>query len=177
MLTREQKREQVAELSEKLQRANCLYLADYRGVDVESVNELRTRIHREGEGEYEYRVAKNTLLKRAVEGSDFAKLSDQLTGPTAVALSFGDPAGLARILTDFAKECEVFEVRAGVVEGELVDLESIRKLAALPGKQELRGMLAGTVQAPLRNLAGTLHALLGHVRNALEQRQQQLEAE
>ena len=68
MLTRAQKEEQVAEFKEKFERATCVYLADYRGVDVQSVNQLRSRIHKEGEGHYEYHVAKNSVLKRAAEG-------------------------------------------------------------------------------------------------------------
>jgi large subunit ribosomal protein L10 len=81
------------------------------------------------------------------------------------------------VLVDFAKENEKFEIKGGVVEGEVVDLDTIRQLASLPGKQELRAMVAGTLQAPLRNLAGTLQALLGHLRGALEARQHQLETE
>jgi large subunit ribosomal protein L10 len=82
---------------------------------------------------------------------------------------------VARVLVDYAKENEKLQVKGGVADGEIVDLAAVRVLAALPTKHELRGMLAGTVQAPLRNLAGTMYALLGHLRNALEQRQGQLE--
>ena len=117
MLTRAQKEEQVAELKEKFSRATCVYLADYRGVDVQSVNELRRRIRREGNGEFEYRVAKNRLLRRASEDSEVASIVDHFSGPTALALSYGDPVGLARILVDFAKSQESFELKAGVVEG------------------------------------------------------------
>ena len=78
------------------------------------------------------------------------------------------------MLVDFAKENDKFEIKGGVVEGEVVDLETINRLAALPGKEQLRAMLAGTLQNPLRNLAGTLSGLLGQLRNALERRQEQL---
>ena len=111
MLTRVRKEEKVAELKEKLSRATCVYIADYRGLGVESVNLLRRRVRQEGAGEYEYQVAKNRLLKLAVQGSSVAGLSEHFEGPTAVALSYGDPAGLAKILNDFSKEHDAFEIK------------------------------------------------------------------
>ena len=83
---------------------------------------------------------------------------------------------MAKVLVAFAKENEKFKIKGGVVDGAAADLAAINALATLPGKHELRGMLAGTLQSPLRNLAGTLQSLLGNLRNALEQRQQKLEA-
>ena len=113
MLTRAQKEEQVVELKEKFGRATCVYVADYRGVDVKSVSELRGRIRKEGGGDYEYRVSKNSVLRRAAVDSDVAHLVDRFEGPTAVAITYGDAVGLAKILVDFAKEYEVFELKAG----------------------------------------------------------------
>ncbi|MFQ5503260.1 MAG: 50S ribosomal protein L10 [Planctomycetota bacterium] len=176
MRTREYKIREVEELHRKLSGANSVVLVDYRGLTVADANELRSRLRAVGEGQIEYRVAKNTLLKRAAAGTAAEGISAHLAGPTAVALSYDEPASLAKVLVDYAKEHESFEIKAGLVEGELFDLEQIRRLAELPSKDQLRGMLAGTLQAPLRNLAGTLYALLGHLRNALEQRQQKLEA-
>ena len=151
-------------------------LADYRGLTVVQANELRVLLRKAGEGQIEYRVAKNTLLRRAVEGTNAEGLTAHLTGPTAVALSYDEPGALAKSLVDFQKDNEIFEIKGGWVEGEVVSLDEIRALANLPTKEELRGMLAGTVQAPLRNLAGALHSLLGSVRGVLEQRQKQLES-
>jgi ribosomal protein L10 len=115
MLTRTQKEEQVAHLRERFDRATGVIVADYRGIGVQEINQLRCKL-RDGDDEYEYRVSKNTLLRRAVEGSQAAVLLDQFEGPTAVALSFGDPIALAKILVDFAKEHEVFEIRAGLLD-------------------------------------------------------------
>lgn len=153
MLTRSQKEEQVAALKEKLGRATSLYVADYRGIDVESANRLRRRVRAEGEGAYEYRVLKNSVLRRAVEGSPFAGVSDAFAGPTAVALSFGDPVGLAKILDDFAKDHEQFELKGGVVDGATLGREQIATLATLPSLDELRGRLVGLLQAPAAKLA------------------------
>lgn len=177
MLTRAQKEAEVADLHERLDRASSVVAVDYRGLTVQELQDLRGKLRESGEGQIEYRVAKNTLLKIAARETDVAGLDRFLTGPTAVAISFEDASAAAKVLVDFAKDNEKLEIKGGVVEGEVIDLAGVQALARLPGKQELRGMLAGTLQAPLRNLAGTLHALLGHLRGALEQRQGQLEAE
>ena len=152
MLTRAQKEEQVSNLREKFGRATSFYLADYRGVDVESVNRLRRRIRVEGNGDYEYAVIKNSVLRRAASESGVEGLSDHLKGPTALALSYGDPVGLAKILVDFAKDVEVFELKGGVVDGQPVDTPAIGRLATLPGLDELRGKLVGLLQAPATKL-------------------------
>lgn len=177
MLTRAKKEEQVANLKSLLEGANTLLAVDYRGLTVSDKNDLRARLRQIGDAKLKYQVAKNTLLRRAIDGTDAAGLEGFLSGPTALAIAYDEPSALAKALVGYAKDNEKFEIKGGVVEGEVVDLDTIRRLAALPSKLELQGMLAGTLQAPLRNLAGTLQSLLGHVRNALEQRQAQLEAE
>ena len=177
MLTREQKAQEVELLREKVAGANAILLVDYRGLTVPDANDLRARLRAAGEGQIEYRVTKNTLLLRALDGTPAAGLAKYCKGPTALALAYDEPAGLAKALVDYSKDNELFEIKAGFVEGDVVGLDQILALAALPSKLELRGMLAGTLQAPMRNLAGTLHALLGHLRNALDARQQQLEGQ
>ena len=156
MLTRAQKQQWVAELKEKFGRATCVYLADYRGVDVKSANQLRRRIRREGKGDYEYRVVKNSVLRRAAVDSDVEQLLEAFQGPTAVAISYGDPVGLAKILVAFAKENEVFELKAGVFEGKAVDPGKIGALATLPSLDALRARLVGLIQAPATKLARLL---------------------
>ena len=153
MLTRAQKEEQVVEFKEKFGRATCVYLADYRGVDVKSVSELRGRIRKEGGGDYEYRVSKNSVLRRAAADSDVAHVIDRFEGPTAVAISYGDVVGLAKILVDFAKEYEVFELKAGVFDGRAIEPEEIGTLATLPSLDALRGRLIGLIQASATQLA------------------------
>jgi len=153
VLTRAQKEEQVAVLKEKFGRATCVYVADYRGVDVQSVAALRTRIRREGQGDFEYRVTKNSVLRRAAEGSSIAGIAASFRGPSAIAISYGDPVGLARILTDFAKEHEVFQLKAGVLEGRAIQPAEIGTLATLPSLEELRGKLVGLLLAPATKLA------------------------
>ncbi len=174
MLTRAQKEADLALLKESVAKAAALIAVDYRGMNVDEVNDLRSKL-RQAEGEIQYRVAKNTLLRLAVDGTDCAPASPHFTGPTAVAIATEDASTMARILVDFAKDCEKLEIKGGVVDGEAADMAMIEALAKLPTKDELRGMLAGTLQAPLRNLAGTLNGLLSSVRNALDARKNQLE--
>jgi large subunit ribosomal protein L10 len=156
VLTRTQKEEQVAELKEKFGRATCVYVADYRGVDVQSVAALRTRIRKEGQGDFEYRVTKNSVLRRAAEGSDVAGIAESFRGPSAIAISYGDPVGLARILVDFARDHEVFQLKAGVLEGRPIQAAEIGTLATLPSLDELRGTIVGLLLAPATKLARLL---------------------
>jgi large subunit ribosomal protein L10 len=153
LLSRAQKETQVAELREKFTRATCVYLVDYRGLGVESLNKLRRRVRKEGNGNYEYRVLKNSVLRRAAEGSDYASITEHFVGPTAIALSFGDPAGLAKILDQFAEENQAFALKGGVVDGSPVTRADIAVLATLPSLDELRGKIVGLLLAPATKLA------------------------
>lgn len=152
MLNRAQKESQVAELKDMFGRATTIYVADYRGLDVESVNELRRRVRSEGGGEWVYRVTKNSVLRRAAAGSNVEGIVEHFRGPTAVALSYGDPVGLAKVLEEFAKSHEVFELKGGLVEGEAVGRAEIATLATLPSLDQLRGRLVGLLQAPATKL-------------------------
>lgn len=176
MLTRQQKEEQVEVLRGKLAKASSLVALDYRGMTVSEANALRQKLRQAGGKSIEYRVAKNTLLKIAARGTALEPIGKHLEGPTAVAIAYEEPTAMAKVLIAYAKENEKLKIKGGVVDGEVADLAALTAISTLPGKQELRGMLAGTLQSPLRNLAGTLQSLLGHLRNALEQRQQKLEA-
>lgn len=158
MLTRAEKETEVAELQDRFQRASSVFLAEYRGLTVAAVDRLRARLRTEGQGAFEYRVSKNTLLRRAVAGSAGESLLPHLRGPTAVAFSFGDPARLAKLLVDYARENEVFQLRAGVVEGKAVGAAEIATLATLPSLDGLRGRLIGLVQAPATKLVRVLAA-------------------
>ena len=153
MLTRAQKTEQVGELREKFARATSVYVADFRGLDVQSLNKLRRRIRSEGRGAYEYRVAKNTILRRAADGSPVAGIVSHFEGPTAIAISFGDPVGLAKIMTEFAKDNEKLTLRGGLLDGKPVDVAEIGTLATLPTLEALRGKIIGLILAPATKLA------------------------
>lgn len=157
MLTRTQKEQTVAELREKMARATSVIVADYRGLTVEQVNGLRGKLRAAGD-EYEYHVAKNTLLRRASEGGPLAELTPHFRGPTAVAFAYGDPIGLAKTLVDYAKDHETFELKGGFLEGRPIDTQEIATLATLPSLDALRGKLVGLLQAPAQKIAMVLAA-------------------
>jgi len=152
VLTRTQKEEQVADLKEKFGRASCVYLADFRGLDVESANALRSKLHTEGGGDFEYRVTKNTVLRLAAGDTDVASIAEHFQGPTAIAISYGDPVALAKVLADFAKDREAFALKAGILEGNAVTPEEIAQIAKLPSMDQLRGTIIGLIQAPATKL-------------------------
>ena len=172
MLSRAQKTEQISELKDKFERATSVIVADYRGIDVPAVNTLRNKLR---EGEYEYRVAKNTLLRLACEGTGVEVIRDHFEGPTAVAISFGDPAGLAKTLVDYAKDHDDFEIRGGMVDGKALDTAEVGTLATLPTLDELRGKLVGLIQAPATKIAGVLQAPAGQLARVVAARKDALE--
>jgi large subunit ribosomal protein L10 len=176
VLSRAQKEEQVAELKEKFGRATCVYVADYRGLDVEALNQLRRRVRREGGGAWEYRVTKNTVLRRAAEGSDVAGIAAHFQGPTAIAVSYGDPVGLAKLLDEFARNHESFALKGGVLEGAPIDSGQIATLATLPGLDELRARLAGLLLAPATKLARLLNEPGAQLARLFDARARQEEA-
>jgi len=152
VLTRAQKEEQVSVMRDKFGRATSIILADYRGLNVPEADSLRSQIRSEGTGDFEYQVVKNAVLRLAVAGEGTEALSEHLTGPTAVAISYGDPAGLAKLLVDYAKEHEVFELKGGYLDGEAIDTGQIETLATLPSLDELRGKIVGLLNAPATKL-------------------------
>jgi large subunit ribosomal protein L10 len=176
VLTRAQKEEQVADLKERFARASSIYLADFRGLDVQSVNQLRRRIRRDGEGSFEYCVTKNSLLRRAAADSPVAQVAAHFEGPTAIALSYGDPVGLARILSDFARDHDVFRLKGGVVEGRALAPREIAELATLPSLEALRGKLVGLLQAPAARLMRLLLAPGGQLARLLDARSREAQA-
>jgi len=170
VLTRAQKEREVAELREKFARATSVFVADYRGLDVQSVHDLRKRLRGEGPGRYEYRVTKNTLLRRAVEGSTLASLEPSFDGPTAIAIAYGDPLRLAKVLVDWAKSHEVFRLKAGWLEGKPLAREEIATLATLPSLEELRGRIVGLLLAPATKLVRVVAAPAGQLARVVEAR-------
>jgi large subunit ribosomal protein L10 len=157
MLNRTQKEEAVAELRDKLGRASSVFLADYRGLTVEEVNTLRRSL-RQASDDYEYRVAKNSLLLRASNDTPLAELAPHFEGPTALAISYAEPVGLAKVLVDYAKEHQAFELKGGFMDGKPLDQGEIATLATLPSLDQLRATLVGLIQAPATKIAAVVAA-------------------
>ncbi|MCA9510522.1 MAG: 50S ribosomal protein L10 [Myxococcota bacterium] len=157
MLTRAQKEEQVAVMRDKIGRATSIIVADYRGLTVGQVDKLRGQLRAHGGDAYEYQVVKNSVLRLACAGAAAEALNDHFAGPTAVAISYGDPVGLAKVLVDYAKENEIFALKGGFLDGKAIDTGEIQTLATLPSLDQLRGQLVGLLQAPASKLARLLN--------------------
>jgi large subunit ribosomal protein L10 len=175
VLSRAQKEEQVVELREKFGRATGLFLADYRGLKVDEVNELRRKLREEEESQPEYRVAKNAMLKLAAAGTDCESIAELCEGPTALAIAYGYPVALAKTLVDFAKQHEVFELKGGILDGSPLDSAAVAKLATLPSLTEIRAQMVGLIQAPATKLVRLLNEPAGQLARLVEARRGALE--
>jgi len=146
----EMKQPVITEISEKIKNAQAVVLVDYRGLTVAQDTELRKALRAEG---VTYKIYKNTMMKRAFEGTDFAQMDDMLNGPSAMAVSETDPAAPARILCDFAKKNDALQVKGGVCEGRFFDENTIKEIASIPPRDQLLSRLLGSVQSPITNFA------------------------
>ena len=174
MLTRTQKQEQIDTLRDKFGRATSVFVADYRGLTVGQATDLRTKLRSET-AEVEYQGVKNSVLRRATSDSDLDVLKDSFNGPTAVAISYGDPAALAKVLVDYAKKNDVFELKGAFLDGRSLDGGEISTLAKLPSLNELRGALVGLLQAPATKLARLLNEPGSQLARLVEARRNAIE--
>lgn len=149
----EKKQAVVSEIAAKLREAQVLIMAEYRGMDVASVTELRSRARGAGVSLHVY---KNSLARRAVRGTPFEALSGKMVGPLMYGFST-DPVVGAKLLADFAKQNEFFAIKAGAMPNAVMSGEDVTALAALPGRQELLAQLVGTMQAPVAKFVRTLN--------------------
>ncbi|PIE42750.1 MAG: 50S ribosomal protein L10 [Gammaproteobacteria bacterium] len=156
----EDKKAIVAEVNEAASDALSVVIADYRGVTSIGMTQLRSSCR---EQNVYMRVVRNTLAKRAVAGTEFECIDDALVGPTILAFSMEDPGAAARILKDFAKENDAFEIKALAVGGELLGADRIDRLAKLPTRDQALSMLAAVIQAPVTKLVRTLNDVPGKV--------------
>ena len=146
----------VDKIAEEIKDAQSVVLVDYRGLTVAQDTELRKQLREAG---VIYKVYKNTMMKRAFEGTEFAALDDCLEGPSAIAISKDDATAPARIICDFAKKAEALEVKAGVVEGSVYDAAGIQELSKIPSREVLLSKLLGSLQSPITNLARVLNQI------------------
>lgn len=130
--------------------AESVVLVDYRGLTVAQDTELRKQLREAG---IIYKVCKNTMMKRAFEGTEFAALEEHLEGPSAIAISKDDATAPARILCKFAKDAKALELKCGVVEGTVYDVAGLTELAKIPSREELLSRLLGSMQSPITNFA------------------------
>ena len=146
----------VDEISGVINGAQSVVVVDYRGLTVAEDTQLRKQLREAG---VTYKVYKNTLVSRAVDGTDFESLRDVLEGPSAFAVSADDATAPARILAKFAKTAPKLEIKAGVVEGTYYDAEGMKAIASVPSREELLSKLLGSLQSPITNLARVLNQI------------------
>ncbi len=146
----------VQAIADDVKDAASVVLVDYRGLTVAEDTELRKQLREAG---VIYKVCKNTMMKRAFEGTEFAALDEHLEGPSAIAISKDDATAPARILAKFAKTAKALELKAGVVEGEAYDQAGLQQLASIPSRDELLAKLFGSLQSPITNLARVLNQI------------------
>ena len=140
----------VAAIAEDIKDAASVVLVDYRGLTVTEDTALRKQLREAG---VIYKVCKNTMMRRAFEGTEFAGLDSYLEGPSAIAISKDDATAPARILCKFAKDAKALELKAGVVEGTVYDSAALSELAKIPSRDELLSKFLGSIQSPITNFA------------------------
>jgi large subunit ribosomal protein L10 len=173
-MLRQDKERIASELAERLKSSQNLLVADYRGLTMPEIDELRSKLLETGA---RFSVVKNTLTRRAAEEAGVKQLLDLIDGPTAIAFidAEGDPAAAAKILNDTARAHDVLVIRGGLLEGDTVSDVEIKRLATLPPADVVRAQFAGAVAAPLTTIVGLFTAPLRDLVNVLDARITQLQ--
>jgi large subunit ribosomal protein L10 len=175
-MQKQEKERVVAQLTERLQSSQTLIVADYRGLTMTQIDDLRTKLLEHGA---RFQVVKNTLTRRAAEAAGADALLALLEGPTAIAFLEvdGDPVAVAKAIGATARETRVLEVRGGILEGRSVTAAEIGTLAALPPVEQLRGQVLGAIAAPLYSVVGLFNAPLQNLVGLIDARIEQLGGE
>ena len=147
----------VADLHQRLTRSQAVFVTDFTGLNVESINKLRRDLKQRGD---EYRVVKKTLLRRASQETPVSAIEDLLVGPCGITISYGDPVASAKLLADFAKDREKFAFKGGVLQGRPISAEDVGQLAKMPSREILLGQLLSALVAVPTGLVSTLSAII-----------------
>jgi large subunit ribosomal protein L10 len=170
-MARPEKVAEVEILTEKMQKSEGVILADFSGLTVIEVNELRVKCREQG---VEFRVVKNSLARRAATAADLTDLDGLFSGPTAIAFGFESPVEPAKVLAEFAKQNEKIQIKGGLAEGKLISVAEVEALGALPGRDELLAMIARGFNAPTQGfvnvLQGTVSAFVRALSAVADQR-------
>ncbi len=171
-MNRQEKEESITTLQKQIDRYKGAVLTNFRGLKVEQLNAIRQRLRDE---KISFHVVKNTLMKIASKGTDLEKISSHFEGPTAVAVSHGNPISLVKILLDFVKTQPALEIKVGLIEGTVVAPGDMKNIAAMPSREVLFSQILGGIQMPAAEVCGTVHALFREVLGVLQARVDQLE--
>jgi large subunit ribosomal protein L10 len=164
-MANQEKEALVSDIKQKLETSKTVVLADYRGLNVAEVTELRKKMREAG---IDYKVLKNTMTSRAAKAANIEGLDQYLSGPIALAFSYNDYTAPAKILSEFAKNHKNLELKAGILDGKVIDFEAVKNLADLPSREVLLGKVAGMLQAPIRGLVTVLAGPLRNFAYAVE---------
>lgn len=156
-LSLEQKQAVVSEVAAQLAKAQAVIVAENRGLPVEVVTGLRAKARKSG---LYLRVLKNTLARRAVKGTPFEKLAEQMSGPLMYGIA-QDPVAGAKVLSEFAKDNELFVIKGGAMPNVVMSTKDVKALATMPSREELLAKLVGTLQAPIVKLVRTMNEVPG----------------
>jgi len=151
-----QKQLVIDEIREKLEKAKSAVVIDYIGITVAQADAMRKKLR---DANVDYTVYKNTLVKRAIEGTQYEQLAEVLEGPSAFALSYEDPAAPAKQLSDIIKEYKKMEFKAGVIEGAFYDAKGVQQVALIPSRDELIAKFMGSIQSPVSKVVRTFQAI------------------
>jgi large subunit ribosomal protein L10 len=155
-VNKQEKAAVVKDLTEQFGESTTLFVADYRGLDMPEITELRSRLR---EADAQFSVVKNTLARRAAKDAGLEEVAEMFSGPTAIAWVRGDAAAVAKALKDFAKTREgILELRGGLMDGNLVDAAQVKDIAELPPREVILAMLLSAVNAPATQLVGAINA-------------------
>jgi large subunit ribosomal protein L10 len=164
-VNKQDKKEAIDELHEKFARAKTAVITGYSGINVEQITDLRAKLRK---SQVEYRVVKNTLARKAAEGTGLEPLKDHFVGPVGIALSYDDVVAPAKVLFEFSKTQEKLLLKVGVLDGKLLQQADIKALASLPSLNALRGKIVGLLQAPASRIVGVLAAPGGQIARVMK---------
>ncbi len=147
------KTQNIEEIKEKIDKAQSVVLVDYRGLNVGQLTELRSKYREAG---VEYKVYKNTMMRFAFKDAGLEDFNEFLKGPSAIAFGYDDPVQAAKITSDFAKDNEKLEIKAGIVDGKVIDVKGVKDLASLPSREVLVAQVLGGLNGPIQGFANVL---------------------
>ncbi len=170
-MNRKEKEQAISDLGERVKGFRAAVLTNYRGLNVEQLNHLRQRLREE---KISYHVVKNTLMKLASKGTDLEKLGDYFEGPTAIAISYGDPVLLAKILSEFVKTQPSLEIKVGLIQGKVASPEEVKALATMPSRQVLFAQILGGIQGSAIQLGAVIYNAIQQAVGIIQARADQL---
>ena len=170
-MNRKEKAQLISDLGERMKGFQAVVLTNYRGLNVEQLSHLRQRLRQE---KISYHVIKNTLMRLASKGTDLEKLDDYFEGPTAMAISFGDPVLLVKILSEFIKTQPSLEIKIGLIQGRVTSPEEVKALATMPSREVLFGQVLGGIQGTATQVAAVIHNGIQQVVGIIQARADQL---